>query len=88
MAKPIEKPDTTNTSAEYWEKVLCSHNLSAERASRPRIWTGRGTPDQQYTERTTLVGGSRSLEKIEVKRLTKRLGHNVNRGASSGDDKD
>jgi hypothetical protein len=40
MAKPIENPDLSNTSPDYWEKVLQSHGLGVNTGSpeRRRAW--------------------------------------------------
>lgn len=64
MKAPITDPDLQNEDPSYWDKILKSHGLSMERASRPRIWVNKRTHRE---ERIVLVGNSNDLEDIAEK---------------------
>lgn len=67
--EPISNPDPSNIDPSYWEKVLSSHNLSMERASRPSVRLGTRAQRREgfnfRQERVASVGNSQDLVSIE-----------------------
>ena len=70
LTEPITNPDTTNTDLEYWNKVLNSHGLSMERASRPRVQLGsreeRKAGKARKVQRIISVGTSNDVVRVEA----------------------
>lgn len=64
MKAPIINPDLNNEDVLYWDKILKSHGLSMDRASRPQIRIRR---HRQREERVVFVGNSNDLEDIAEK---------------------
>ena len=72
--KPIKKPDTTNTSRRYWDKVLSGLGLSKDRGLPPQFWLNRGTESEKKVRQALSVGGSSNIAGIEEEQARKRTG--------------
>ena len=79
--EPITNPDTTSTDPKYWEKVLTSHGLSAEKGRSPRMWINRGTELEELVRRELFVGGVNEIIGIDEEEFRKESGQVRPKGA-------
>lgn len=72
--QPITNPDTSNVSQDYWDSVLTSYGLSAERGRAPRKWINRGTDLEELVRLEVHVGRSQNLEGVEEQEIRRETG--------------
>lgn len=89
FVRQIKKPDTTNESPEYWEKVLTSHGLSMERGTGPRITVTieheeDGTPITRRERALKYVGGSQNIIGVTEELHRERSGRVRPKGRRAG----
>lgn len=74
LMRPIKKPDTSNESITYWDKVLSSYGLSKDRGLPPQFWVERGTDQEKKVRQALSVGNSFNISNIEEEQYRKRSG--------------